>query len=216
MAVIAFVYVHLASLMVKDADYLLKSSRWRFLVPPLEMIRQASVRRQAELRKKVRLNLPSSPVKPISTTDPTPSIPGIWAGLFLSKDGAENVSPPTIQFMSASTYLIGGGNRSCRNRGICDVPPSVCPFELRLICHLGRNLRLFRNHGASFMCSLWRTKKRYSRVVADFASFVTGHYRRRSSRFRRDQKYSIATADHLRIFAPDHRSYRFVSRKGIV
>ena len=109
MAAIAFVYVHLASLMAKDADYLLKSSRWRFLVPPLEMIRQASVRRQAELRKKVRLNLPLSPVKPISTTDPTPSRPGIWADLVLSKDGAEYVSPPTIQSKIASTYVIGGG-----------------------------------------------------------------------------------------------------------
>ena len=108
MAAIAFVYVHLASLMVKDADYLLKSSRWRFLVPPLEYIQQVRDRRQAELRKKGRLNLPSSPVKPIPTTDPTPSRPGIWAGLVLSKDGAEYVSPSIIQFKIASTYLVSG------------------------------------------------------------------------------------------------------------
>ncbi len=109
MVAIAFVYVHLASQMVKDADYLLKSSRWRFLIPPLEIIRQARVRRQANLRKKFRLNLPSSPVKPIPTTDPTPSRPGIWAGLVLSKDGAEYVSPSIIQSKIASALLIGVG-----------------------------------------------------------------------------------------------------------
>ncbi len=109
MAAIAFVYVHLASQVVKDADYLLKSSRWRFLVPPLEIIRQARVRQQAKLRKKLRLNLPSSPAKSIPTTDPTPSRPGIWAGLFLSKDGAEYVSPPTIQTRMASALSIMGG-----------------------------------------------------------------------------------------------------------
>ena len=108
MAAIAFVYVHFASQMVKDADYLLKNSRWRFLVPPLKIIRQDRVRQQAKLRKKLRLNRPLPSVKPIPTTDPTPSRPGIWADLFLSKDGAENVSPPTIQSQIAISCLWGG------------------------------------------------------------------------------------------------------------
>ena len=123
MIAIAFVYVHLTSLMVRDADYLLKSSRWRFLVPPLEIIRQARDRRQAELRKKGLLNLPSSPVKSIPTTDPTPSRPGIWADLFLNKDGAENVSPPPIQ-----SYIAGGC--SAFGLGLAVVPGAMITFSL--------------------------------------------------------------------------------------
>ncbi len=101
MAAIAFVYVHLASLMVKDADYLLKSSRWRFLVPPLEKIQQHRVQGQADLQKEHQSKFPSSSVNPIMTTDSTPSRPGIWADHYLSK------APGTVTLLELICSIVG-------------------------------------------------------------------------------------------------------------
>ncbi len=105
MVAVAFGYVYLASHLVRDADYLSKSPRWRFLVPPFEKIQQYRVQRQAELQKQLQSKFPSSSVKPLVTTDSTPSRPGIWADHYLSKDGEEMIPSPTTQIITRGIII---------------------------------------------------------------------------------------------------------------
>ena len=84
MAVLALVYVHLASQVVRDSDYISKSRRWRFLVPLIENHRRSVALRmeQERLQETERLNRRWSSAMQTTIMDSARTKHGIRADLY--------------------------------------------------------------------------------------------------------------------------------------